>query len=87
MLSHRAPSFSSALVAAVLLALFLPQAYDLKLPEHENVILAPPLMMSVAYLTGELITLGNDAPSALKNSNHHCSACLGDYSLREPRIY
>jgi hypothetical protein len=66
---HAEPSgalISSALVAAVLLALFLPQAYDLKLPEHENIILAPPLMMSVAYLTGELITLGNDAPSALK---------------------
>lgn len=66
---HAEPSgalISSVLVGAVLLAVFLPQAYDLKLPQHENIILAPPLMMSVAYLTGELITLGNDAPSALK---------------------
>ena len=66
---HAEPSgalIASALVSAVLLALFLPQAYDLKLPEHENIILAPPLMISVAYLAGELITLGNDAPSALK---------------------
>lgn len=66
---HAEPSgalIASALVAAVLLALFLTQAYDLKLPEHENIILAPPLMISVAYLAGELITLGNDAPSALK---------------------
>ncbi len=66
---HAEPSgtlISAALVGAVLLAVFLPQAYDLKLPEHENIILAPPLMMSVAYLSGELITLGNDAPSSLK---------------------
>lgn len=66
---HAEPSgalISSALVSAVLLAVFLPQAYDLRLPEHENLILAPPLMMAVAYLSGDLITMGNDAPQALK---------------------
>jgi len=57
---------SSALVSAILLALFLPYGYELKLPEHENIILVPPLMISVAYLGGELITLGNEAPSELK---------------------
>lgn len=57
---------SSALVGAVLLAMFLPHAFDLHLPEHENIILVPPLMISVAYMSADLITLGNDAPSALK---------------------
>ncbi|HNB21525.1 MAG TPA: hypothetical protein PKZ32_03865 [Candidatus Melainabacteria bacterium] len=66
---HAEPSgalLSSALVGAVLLAVFLEHAYDLKLPQHENIILVPPLMMSVAYMTGSLIELGNDAPSNLK---------------------
>jgi hypothetical protein len=66
---HAEPScalLSSVLVGAVLLAVFLQHAYDLKLPEHENIILVPPLMMSVAYLSGSLIELGNNAPSNLK---------------------
>jgi len=66
---HAEPSGSliaAALVSAVLLAIFLPQAYDLKLPGHENIILAPPIMISVAYLAGELIEQGNDASSHLK---------------------
>lgn len=66
---HAEPSgalLSSALVGAVLLSVFLPHGYDLKLPQHENIILVPPLMMSVAYLTGSLIEMGNNAPSNLK---------------------
>lgn len=66
---HAEPSgalVSAALVSATILAIFLPQAYDLKLPEHENLVLVPPIMMSVAYLSGDLITMGNDAPQALK---------------------
>lgn len=59
---------ASALVGAVLLSVFAPGAYDIALPKHENLVLMAPLMMTVAYMTNELLPLGNEATSALKTS-------------------
>ncbi|MBC7997417.1 MAG: hypothetical protein IAF58_05720 [Leptolyngbya sp.] len=59
---------ASGLVAAVLLAVFASGAYDVELPKHENLILMAPLMMTVGYMTNELLPLGNEATSGLKTT-------------------